>query len=61
MKDNNLELQMMSDDLPYTQTTKKTTKARRWREIETLKARYRLSKELQDIDQSFELSVNDFF
>lgn len=61
MRDNNLDMQMVSDDLLYVQPVKKSTKVRKWREIEALKARNKLSKELQDIDQSFELSVNDFF
>ncbi|WP_435237870.1 DUF3545 family protein [Psychromonas sp. PT13] len=54
-------MQIVSDDLSYTQPTKKASKVRKWREIEALKARNQLSKELQDIDQSFKLSVTDFF
>lgn len=61
MRDNNLDMQIVSDDLPYTQPMKKASKVRKWREIEALKARNQLSKELQDIDQSFKLSVTDFF
>ena len=61
MKDNNLDMQLVSDDLPFAPPPKKIPKSRKWREIEALKARNKLSKELQDIDQSFELSVTDFF
>lgn len=38
---------------------KKRTKIRKWREIEALKARQQLTRELYDIDQSFELPLTD--
>ena len=38
---------------------KKTQKTRKWREIEELKSRRELLKELQDIDPSFNFSITD--
>ncbi len=39
--------------------TRSSSKKRKWREIETLKDKYRLLKELKDIDDSFHLDFND--
>lgn len=38
---------------------RQTNKKRKWREIEALKDRYRLQRELQSIDLNFELGIND--
>jgi hypothetical protein len=38
--------------------SKSTSKKRRWREIEAIKDKHRLLKELQDIDDSFDFDVN---
>ena len=39
--------------------TRSSSKKRKWREIETLKDKHRLLKELKDIDDSFHLDFND--
>ena len=49
------ELAVIDADVRQRQTNKK----RRWREIEALKDRYRLQRELQSIDLNFELGIND--
>lgn len=38
---------------------RQTSKKRKWREIEALKDKYRLQRELKSIDLGFELSIND--
>ena len=49
------ELAVIDADVRQRQTNKK----RKWREIEALKDRYRLQRELQSIDLNYELSIND--
>ncbi|TXH62198.1 MAG: DUF3545 family protein [Tolumonas sp.] len=49
------ELAVIDADVRQRQTNKK----RKWREIEALKDRYRLQRELQSIDLNFELGIND--
>lgn len=49
------ELVVIDIDVRQRQTNKK----RRWREIEALKDRYRLQRELQSIDLNYELSISD--
>lgn len=49
------ELVVIDIDVRQRQTNKK----RKWREIEALKDRYRLQRELQSIDLNFELGIND--
>lgn len=49
------ELAVSDTDVRQRQTNKK----RKWREIEALKDRYRLQRELQSIDLNYELSIND--
>ena len=49
------ELAVIDADVRQRQTNKK----RKWREIEALKDRYRLQRELQAIDLNFELGIND--
>ncbi len=49
------ELVVIDIDVRQRQTNKK----RRWREIEALKDRYRLQRELQSIDLNYELGIND--
>ncbi len=39
--------------------TKSSPKKRKWREIETLKDKHSLLKELKEIDNSFNLDFND--
>ncbi|WP_394129742.1 DUF3545 family protein [Shewanella maritima] len=41
-----------------TRATRSSSKKRKWREIEAIKDRQRLLKELQDIDDSFDLDTN---
>lgn len=38
---------------------RQTSKKRKWREIEALKDKYRLQRELKSIDLGFELNIND--
>ncbi|NKF50981.1 DUF3545 family protein [Shewanella sp. WXL01] len=38
--------------------TRSSSKKRKWREIEAIKDKQRLLKELQDIDNSFDLDIN---
>ncbi len=40
-------------------STKTKSKKRKWREIEAIKDRYQLEKELADIDMSFDLAIED--
>lgn len=49
------EMAVIESDVRQRQTNKK----RKWREIEALKDRYRLQRELQSIDLNFELGIND--
>ena len=49
------ELAVIDADVRQRQANKK----RKWREIEALKDRYRLQRELQSIDLNFELGIND--
>nr|WP_321242447.1 DUF3545 family protein [uncultured Tolumonas sp.] len=49
------ELTVSDTDVRQRQANKK----RKWREIEALKDRYRLQRELQSIDFNYELSIND--
>ena len=49
------ELAVIDADVRQRQTNKK----RKWREIEALKDRYRLQRELQSIDLNYELGIND--
>lgn len=44
---------------PLFANIKKTKKTRKWREIEELKSRRELLKELQEIDPTFNFSLND--
>ncbi|ACQ92525.1 conserved hypothetical protein [Tolumonas auensis DSM 9187] len=49
------EMAVIESDVRQRQTNKK----RKWREIEALKDRYRLQRELQAIDLNYELGIND--
>ena len=49
------ELTVSDTDVRQRQANKK----RKWREIEALKDRYRLQRELQSIDLNYELSISD--
>lgn len=40
-------------------STKTKSKKRKWREIEAIKDRYQLEKELADIDMSFDMALED--
>lgn len=59
MQDNNMDTQIMDEQLLFSIPAKRPVKARKWREIEDIKARQKLAKELHDIDQSFEFSLTD--
>ncbi len=53
------EMLMMDDDSQFFTAKKKSTRTRKWREIEDIKAQQRLSRELREIDQSFVYSLSD--
>ena len=55
---NDIETQLI-ENKPLISNIKKTQKVRKWQEIEELKSRRKLLKELQDIDSSFNFSIND--
>jgi hypothetical protein len=59
MQTQNFETQMTDEDSLFFTPKKKSSRARKWREIEDIKARQRLSRELREIDQSFEYSYSD--
>ena len=40
-------------------STKTKSKKRKWREIEAIKDRYQLEKELSDIDMSFDMALEE--
>lgn len=61
MENNAISSQINVEQQQVTTPACKSGKIRKWREIETLKARQSLAKELKRIDPSFELSVDDFF
>ena len=61
MQNNNVDIELVDEQSLFIVPVKKPLKARKWREIEKIKARQKLAKELQDIDQSYGLSVSDFF
>ncbi len=52
------EIQLTEHE-PLLNGSKKTQKVRKWREIEALKSQRKLLKELQDIDPTFNFSVDD--
>jgi len=53
------EKKMSDEELLMFPTTKKTSRARKWREIEEIKARQHLMRELKNIDQSFDFSLSE--
>ncbi len=53
------ENQFITDEALFFVPKKRTAKARRWREIEAVKARQKLSRELHDIDQDFDYCRSD--
>ena len=59
MQYNQNDMQITAAPILSFSPIKKKSKARKWREIEALKARQQLSKELHDIDQSFDFSLSD--
>ena len=59
MQTQNFETHMNDEDSLFFTPKKKSTRTRKWREIEDVKARQRLSRELREIDQSFEYSFSD--
>jgi len=59
MQMHNTELPMTDEEALFFTPKKKSTRTRKWREIEELKARQRLSRELREIDQSFDFSLSD--
>lgn len=53
MQMHHTETQIIDDDLFFYTPKKKSKSARKWREIEDIKARQQLSRELREIDQNF--------
>ncbi|WP_022940877.1 DUF3545 family protein [Psychromonas hadalis] len=55
----NIETQIINEESLFFISNKKPTRTRKWREIEEIKAKQRLSRELREIDQSFVFSMTD--
>ena len=55
----NIETQMVEDDALFFTPKKRSTRSRKWREIEEFKAQQSLSRELREIDQSFAYTLSD--
>lgn len=55
---NDIEMQVLENSLLFS-SPQKNKKKRKWREIEELQARQKLSRELREIDHSFSFSLND--
>ncbi|PKF62002.1 DUF3545 domain-containing protein [Psychromonas sp. psych-6C06] len=55
----NFETQMSDEDALFFTPKKKTSRTRKWREIEEIKERQRLSRELREIDQTFDFSLSE--
>ncbi|WP_019613149.1 DUF3545 family protein [Psychromonas ossibalaenae] len=53
------DIQFITDEALFFIPKKRTAKTRKWREIEAVKARQKLSRELRDIDQDFDYCRND--
>ncbi|WP_354625086.1 DUF3545 family protein [Psychromonas sp. MME2] len=60
MQYDNHYFEVDSTHLLHLSTRKKAPKVRKWREIEAFKARQALTKELYDLDPTFQLSSLDF-
>jgi hypothetical protein len=54
-----LEKQIIDDNSLFPPLKRKNARTRKWREIEDIIAQQRLSRELQEIDQSFVFSLSD--
>ncbi len=59
MQMHNNETQIIDDDSLFFTPKKKAARTRKWREIEDIKARQRLTRELREIDQSFVYTLSD--
>ncbi len=59
MQIQNTEAQMTDEYSLFVIPHKKSTGARKWREIEDIKAQQQLTKELKEIDQSYEFSLSE--
>jgi len=59
MQIHNSDVQMTNEDSLFFTPKRKSTRPRKWREIEDIKAQQRLSRELKEIDQSFEFSLSE--
>lgn len=55
----NIETQMVESDALFFTPKKRSTRARKWREIEEFKAQQHLSRELREIDQSFAYTLSN--
>lgn len=59
MQMHNIETRIIDDDSLFFSPKKKSARTHKWREIEGIKARQRLTRELREIDQSFVYSSSD--
>ena len=59
MQMHSIETQVIDEDSLFLSVKKKTLHARKWREIEDIKAQQRLTRELREIDQSFVFLFSD--
>jgi hypothetical protein len=58
MQHNNTDTEMFADDAVFFTPKKKIPKARKWREIEEMKAQQKLAKELSEIDLGVDFPLN---
>jgi hypothetical protein len=59
MQMHNSDVQLTNEVSLFFTPKRKSTRPRKWREIEDIKAQQRLNRELKEIDQSFEYSLSD--
>lgn len=59
MQTHNTEQHIDNENTLFREPKKRIRRARKWREIEEVKGRQHLRRELKEIDQSFEFSIAD--
>jgi len=59
MHTQHIEKQMSDEEQLLFPTAKKSKRTRKWREIEEIKARQHLKRELKNIDQNFDFLLSE--
>lgn len=59
MQTQHVETTVSSEDALFFTPKKKSKRSRKWQQIEELKSRQRLRRELKEIDQSFDFALTD--